>query len=75
VVYGLLCVDVILAEFLSNAYDDDDFTNYWYKYFIGGFALFAFAIIDWMSFKFYPLEAGVFIDVSGRSREDRALFM
>jgi hypothetical protein len=75
VVYGLLSVDVILAELLSINFDADVFVNYWYKYFIGGLILFVFAIIDWKWFNFYPLEAGVFIDVSGRSREERALFV
>jgi hypothetical protein len=60
---------------LSISTDADDFSKYWYKYFIGGCMLFVFALVDWKWFKFYPLEAGVFIDVSGRSREDRALFL
>jgi hypothetical protein len=30
--------------------------------------------LDWKTFKFYPLEAGIFINVSGRNKEDLALF-
>jgi hypothetical protein len=33
-----------------------------------------FVVIDWRWFMFFPLEADVFIDVSGRSKEDRKTF-
>lgn len=36
--------------------------------------MFVFAFLDWKWFKFYPLEAGIFIDVSGRNKDDLALF-
>jgi hypothetical protein len=29
---------------------------------------------DWKYFKFYPLEAGIFIDSAGRNRDDMLLF-
>jgi hypothetical protein len=32
------------------------------------------AFVDWRSFKFYPLQAGIFMDVSGRNHDDLALF-
>jgi hypothetical protein len=36
--------------------------------------MFIYVAIDWRWFKFYPLEADVFIDVSGRSKKDRETF-
>jgi len=45
-----------------------------YHELIGGAVLFLIAFVEWRYFKFYPLEAGIFIDVSGRSKEDLQLF-
>jgi hypothetical protein len=45
-----------------------------YKYLIGGGLMFVFSFIDWKYFKFYPIEAGIFIDVEGRGRDDLTLF-
>ena len=45
-------------------------TLQYYLYIVGAVMLSAFTFIDWLSFKFYPVEAGVFIDVAGRRRED-----
>jgi len=36
--------------------------------------MFIFVVLDWKWFKFFPLEAGVFIDISGRSKKDRDTF-
>ena len=36
--------------------------------------MYIFVAIDWRWFKFLPLEADVFIDVSGRSKNDRENF-
>jgi len=36
-------------------------------YFIGSTIMIGFVIIDFLTYKFYPLEAGVFIDACGRS--------
>lgn len=36
--------------------------------------MFIYVAIDWRWFKFFPLEADVFIDVSGRSKKDRETF-
>jgi len=44
------------------------------KYLTAGLLMFVFALVDYKWFKFYPLEAGIFIDVSGRSRRDREVF-
>ena len=45
-----------------------------YHKLIGGAVLFVIGFVEWRYFKFYPLEAGIFIDVSGRSKEDLQLF-
>ena len=44
------------------------------RYLITGFLMFIFAIFDWKTFRFYPLEADIFIDSAGRNAEDLALF-
>ena len=44
------------------------------KYLTAGLLMFVFALVDYKWFKFYPLEAGIFIDVNGRSRRDREIF-
>lgn len=36
--------------------------------------MFVFSLIDWKYFKFYPIEAGIFIDVEGRNRNDLTFF-
>lgn len=36
--------------------------------------MFVFAMVDYKWFKFYPLQAGIFIDVSGRNKDDLRLF-
>jgi hypothetical protein len=42
----------------------------YYIYFLGAFAFFVFAGIDYFYYNFYPLEAGVFIDACSRGREE-----
>jgi len=46
----------------------------WYKFIIGGVIMYTYVAIDWYWYKYYALEADVFIDVSGRSKEDRETF-
>ncbi len=46
----------------------------WYRYIAGGIIMYIYVAIDWRWFKFFPLEADVFIDVSGRSKNDRETF-
>ena len=40
----------------------------WYRYVAGGVVMYVYVVLDWKWFKFFPLEADVFIDVSGRSK-------
>jgi len=42
----------------------------WVKHLIGGAVMLAFAYVDSNHYKFYPLEASIFIDVSGRDKGD-----
>jgi hypothetical protein len=39
-----------------------------------GVAMIIFGVIDYCTFIFYPLEADIFIEVEGRSKEDRQFF-
>lgn len=49
--------------------------SFWdFRYLVTGGAMLLFAILDWKTFKFYPLEADIFIDGAGRNKEDLALF-
>ena len=46
----------------------------WVKHLIGGLLMFIFAFLDHRYYKFYPLEAGIFIDMSGRDKRDLVYF-
>lgn len=46
----------------------------WVKHLVGGLVLLVFAFVDSKYYKFYPLEAGVFIDVNGRDKKDLFYF-
>jgi hypothetical protein len=41
---------------------------------IGSVAMFVFVLVDFWWYKFYPLEAGIFIDISGRDKQDLQKF-
>lgn len=36
--------------------------------------MFVFVLVDFWWYKFYPLEAGIFIDISGRDKQDLQKF-
>lgn len=36
--------------------------------------MYIYVALDWQFFKFFPLEADVFIDISGRSKKERENF-
>lgn len=71
ITYGLLSVVSAAANIVMTEVDRELVT---WRYVIGGTFMFLFAALDWRWFKFYPLEAGIFIDVSGRNKDDLALF-
>ena len=66
----LQALAVMTKELVVGDADADD----WYRHLIGAGLMFIFAFVDYKWFRFYPLEAGVFIDVSGRNQGDFALF-
>lgn len=41
---------------------------------IGSVIMFVFVLVDFWWYKFYPLEAGIFIDISGRDKQDLQKF-
>jgi len=45
-----------------------------YRFLGGGILWLILSCFDWKYFKFYPLEAGIFIDSAGRNRDDMLLF-
>ena len=49
-------------------------TKFWYLYLIAAALMLVFAVLDYFYYKFYPIEAGIFIDSSGRNREDLVKF-
>jgi hypothetical protein len=75
IVYGLMSCFQAFASMTTASfqfYYDDKWLNY--RELFAGAVLLLIAFIEWRFFKFYPLEAGIFIDVSGRSKEDLQLF-
>lgn len=74
--YGVICLVNVLATLAADLINNPNTPlEWWYIYVIGGCIFFLFVAIDWKWFKFYPLEADCFIDVSGRSRDDRQNFL
>jgi len=71
VIFGLLSIVKALANY-SMTYLSASTANY--RFLVGGGLMFLFTFVDGKLFKFYPLEAGIFIDVSGRNRNDLELF-
>jgi hypothetical protein len=71
VIYGMLYSLEALAN-ISMTFMTQEMSAYFYL--VGGALMFFFSLIDWNYFKFYPIEAGIFIDVEGRNRDDLALF-
>ena len=74
VVYGVYSFVQSLAYVPTIVFEDASIYRSWYRYIGGGFIMYIFVAIDWRWFKFFPLEADVFIDVSGRSKNDREHF-
>ena len=74
VVYGIYSFVQTLAYIPTILIKDEQTYQVWYKYVAGGLVLYLYVAIDWRWFKFFPLEADVFIDVSGRSKKDRETF-
>lgn len=56
-----------ITNFVKLPSSLNGFSPSWILYLIGTAILFSFAIVDYRTYKFYPLEAGIFIDISGRS--------
>lgn len=65
--YGIFAACLSMTKILKLWIGLND--NLWYLYLVTAFLLVVFCVIDWFWFKFYPLEAGIFIDVSSRGRE------
>lgn len=70
---AILCGGASLLVTAANILKVLDDLKYW-QYFIGTFFMLLLAIADYSFYKFYPLEAGVFIDVSGRNQDDLLRF-
>ena len=72
-VFGLLFSCKVFGSIGYDYLEDNDL--YWLA--IGGCSLVLFlcTILDWLYFKYYPLEAGIFIGTSGRSKKERADFL
>jgi hypothetical protein len=55
-----------------NSIENDP--KYWYIYLVAAAVMFCFAILDHYKYKFYPIEAGIFIDSQGRNQNDLQKF-
>jgi hypothetical protein len=62
---------VVLANIMMS-YISNEILKY--RFLGGGILWLVLSWIDWKVFKFYPLEAGIFIDSAGRNRDDMLLF-
>ena len=67
VLYGIYAACLSVSKILKLQVGLDD--SLWYLYLATAALLAVFSGVDWYWFKFYPLEAGIFIDVSSRGRE------
>lgn len=72
-IYSLVAASAqIVAIYIQNDLMEDGAPTVtyrlWYRYVAGGVVMYVYVVLDWKWFKFFPLEADVFIDVSGRSK-------
>lgn len=65
VVYGIFMFFMSLVGAIKAQLEEP---QYIFIYFlVGSILMVGFVIVDFFTYKFYPLEAGVFIDATGRS--------
>jgi hypothetical protein len=73
VVFGLLFSCKVFGSILYDYLSDTKL--YWLAIAVCSLVLFLCTILDWLYFKYYPLEAGIFIGTSGRSKKERNDFL
>lgn len=59
----LLLIEAAVNMFMSSMAVDEDKQWLWNtRYLLSGLFMFALALVDYRTFKFYPLEADIFLD-------------
>jgi hypothetical protein len=65
-VYGFLFFFKYCGYYICNVNE-----NIGAGYIGSGVSILVFAVVDWVTFRFYPMQAGIFVGVQGRSHSDK----